>query len=165
METFMPIASTTLSSSAATVTFSGIPQTYKHLVLKCSVRTDFANVTSSGTIHFNASGTTAFSLTSLLGDGSTASSTRNTSRANTFNVFNGANSTSNTFSNNEIFIPNYTGSTNKPYSNYSVVETNATAATVRTEADLYSSSSPITSITIEYTNIVSGSTFDLYGIV
>lgn len=158
----IPISSTTLGSSAASVTFSSIPQTYTDLVVRMSVRTDFAMVAPSVSVTFNGAGT--FSRTYIFGNGSTASSGRATGGAAFYAPSDGANATANTFSSAEIYLPNYTGSAQKPILMISSVENNATDSLIWCEAELFNGTYAINTITISNTNIVAGSTFHLYGI-
>lgn len=168
--TYIPIASTTLSTSAASVTFSSIPQTYTDLVLRVSARATPAGNTIQLGIQFNGNTSAVYSNTILRGNGSTASSTRDTSNFSTrvFNV-NADASTANTFSNGEIYIPNYTGSVAKQIGGFGVTETNAaTGIVIDTGAGLANITSAITSILLFDNggsgNFMSGSTFHLYGI-
>ena len=165
------ITSTTLSTSAASVTFSSIPSTYTDLVLRYSHRDSGAG-TFSGSVYVRLNGdtssSTSYSATRIDGNGATASS----SRYNGLSFWatsdgQGSTSTANTFSNVELYIPNYTSTTNKPAGVFAVNETNATTAYVMARAFLYSTSSAITSIDLTRStgdNFVSGSTFYLYGI-
>ena len=167
--TYTLIASNTLSSSAASVTFSAIPNTFTDLVLKLSTRTDVAGqAIKSITMTFNSIGGTAYSSTRLQGDGNSVASGRVSNAANAVIHFasEGATATSNTFSNNEIYIPNYSGSTNKAISSISAQEDNITNAYLVAHAILLSDTSAINSITLSVAsdNFVSGSSFFLYGI-
>lgn len=165
--TYVNIASQTLGANAASVTFSSIPATYTDLVLRMSVRQNYPSDFYYFQIRINSI-TSGYSYTSVSGDGSTASSGRNTglgfyrilsSNANT--------STSNTFSNHEFYIPNYNSSTNKPALEFSASETNATTAVQGAVAHLMSNTAAISSITIlnpSTYNFVTGSSFYLYGI-
>ena len=166
--TYIPIASTTLSSSAASVTFSSIPQTYTDLVLRMSMRTGTTGFTL-WTFAINGT-TTNYSSTGLYGTGSTTESPRRTSGTDQFFRMQGTSTstdTANTFANQEIYIPNYTANANKPISVSVARENNATDATVGVFANLWGNTSAITSITISAfstDNLLSGSTFHLYGI-
>lgn len=66
------IATVTLSSTATTVTFSSIPQTYQHLQLRAINRTDAAGAGSWQSMRFNGS-TSSYNNHTLKGDGSSAS--------------------------------------------------------------------------------------------
>ena len=161
------ITSTTLSSSAASVTFSSIPSTYTDLVLKCSGRLD----ASSGFIklNFNSDSGSNYSTISIKGNGSAAGSEGeypNATRAIP-NVYPNWNTlTSNTFDSMEIYIPSYTASQSKPFSSFAAQETNATTAYISASAMLYRSNTAISSIVLapNSANFVSGSTFTLYGL-
>ena len=166
--TYVLIASNTLSASAASVTFSSIPSTYTDLVVRWSARSDVGG--SADNIGVTLNGTTAnYSATELRGNGSTAISGR-TSSAAQFNLNVSVPSsgyTANTFSNNELYIPNYTSSTNKPVSAFNVSENNATTGIDNVFALLWSNTASINSISffsLNSANFVSGSNFYLYGI-
>ena len=165
--TYTLIASNTLSSSAASVTFSSIPGTYTDLVLRWSARN-----TSSGEnaqIRFNSDSATNYSRTNLYGDGSAAYSIRGTSESYFYFGFSidASTRTADTFASAELYIPNYTVSANKPIGGFSTLETNATACdTPAVIAALWRNTATITSIDISpVTNsFASGSSFFLYGI-
>lgn len=164
--TYIPIASTTLSSSTASVTFSSIPATYTDLVLRCSARSNRAsNILDNMLYEFNSS-TSNFSATRLLGDGSNATSNLVTTNVSQIRL-NASNSTSNTFTSFELYIPSYTASQNKPFSSFSALENNATEAHLAGIASLWSNTAAITSIKLSPqngTSFLSDSTFHLYGI-
>ena len=75
------IQTTTLGSSQATITFSSIPSTYKHLQLRAFGKTDVAGSGDYFRIRFNSDTATNYSTHFLSGDGSTTpvSGTANTS--------------------------------------------------------------------------------------
>ena len=167
--TYTLISSNVLSSSAASVTFSSIPTTFTDLVLRISARKDGGGNTFK--VQFNSDTATNYSNTTLTGDSSAASSTRNTSQV--YVRAHGANEstfTANTFGSSEIYIPSYRLSQNKPIGNFGVQESNsATAGVVSMNANsgLWRNTAAITSITINDPasgNFVSGSSFYLYGI-
>lgn len=163
--TFTLINSTSLSSSAASVTFSAIPATYADLVLQVSARTANATANDNLVLKLNSDTGANYSVTRLYGNGSTATSNTNTNMLGGF--INANTSTSSTFGNTEIYIPKYGSTANKPISTFSVAENNATAAITNVNAMLYRNSSALTSIEItasSASNFQSGSTFWLYGI-
>lgn len=152
------------AAGAASVTFSGIPQTgYTDLVVKFSARGDAGAISRSVGLTFNGS-STGYSNRFLQGDGSSASSGNGTS------IYLGectaASATASTFANQEVYIPNYTSSNNKSLSVDSVAETNATTQYMSLVADLWANSAAITSMTfvIATGNFAQGSTFYLYGV-
>lgn len=168
--TYNLIASNTLSSSAASVTFSAIPGTYTDLVLRISARNSSSFVVSDCILKFNGDATTTnYSETYIEGSGSTAVSGRNSnqSRIYTSMVINGDTSTSSTFGSLEVYIPSYTVSQNKSLSLLGIQETNATAAYMEVGAGLYRNTAAITSIEMTLNSTLtfnSGSSFFLYGI-
>lgn len=170
--TYIPIQSTTLSSSAATVTFSNIPQTYTDLVIRASVRSDRSG---SGTfdyliIRLNGLTTSVYSETTMYGDGASVASARQSSATSMYYTpIDRSTSTSNTFSSTEYYIPNYTAATNKPISSISTEEENVSSPSyLFSTAQLFSSTAAITQITFlsvaAGVNLVAGSSFHLYGI-
>jgi hypothetical protein len=163
------IASNTLGSAAASVTFSSIPATYTDLVLRWSGRSDRA-VTSQN-VYVQLNGTSfdgTYSFTSLRGQGSAADSTRTSSDGAFYGGYiQGTSATSNTFNSSEYYFPNYAGSTNKVASSFTAVENNtSTIQYLTVDANLRSSTTAITSIVLSLPsgNFVAGSSFFLYGI-
>lgn len=164
--TYTLIASNILGSSAASVTFSSIPNTYTDLVIKMSARSS-AN-TDLIYLTLNSDSGTNYSITKLVGSGSAASSGRQSSQPQ-ISLDAGivpSSYTTNVFSNAEIYIPSYLVSQNKPISYFGANENNATQAYIATQANLWSNTAAITSATITAVsaNFVSGSSFFLYGI-
>lgn len=167
--TYTLIASNTLSSSAASVTFSAIPNTYTDLVLRMSLRSTEASTTTPIEITFNSDTATNYSVTRINGSGSSGASSSSRTNYNFIDGFQvpGANGTSNTFSSTELYIPNYTASQNKPLSLMQVDERNNTVAEMNAIAGLWRNTAAITSITLDFfgaTTYASGSSFFLYGI-
>jgi len=171
MATYTLISSNVLSSSAASVTFSAIPATYTDLVLRVSARdTNTSAIIAGTTFKFNGSTGSLYSITKLIGDGGTASSSRRSSITSDEFYYPGANAgmTANTFGSVEIYIPSYTASQNKPFSTFGVTENNsATAGDTEIDAwaNLYRDTAAISSIAINaYVTFAIGSSFYLYGI-
>jgi hypothetical protein len=75
---FIPLATTTLSTSASNITFSSIPQNYEHLQIRLFVRSTTANTSSNAYIQFNGDTSTNYSYHELTGQGSTAGSAAGT---------------------------------------------------------------------------------------
>ena len=162
--TFELIASSTVGSGGAgSIVFSSIPSTYTDLVLKLSIRSEG---TSTNAVLLQLNGSSANgSIKAIEGNGSAASSWTDTSSyagnipPSTY--------TASTFSNNEVYIPNYAGSTNKSSSVDSVTENNATAALADLQANLWSNTAAVTSITLNRNgtnNFAQYSTAYLYGV-
>lgn len=160
------IASNTLGSAAASVTFSSIPGTYTDLVLKWSARCD--TTTENVDIQLNAA-TTNYSLTQIDGYGSSGvASSRSTTGLVGIRVYGmtNSNNTASTFGSAEFYLPNYAGSTNKPNSTFAATETNGTVALIQAVAGLRSNTDAVTSLKLQTGsgNFVAGSSFFLYGL-
>jgi len=167
--TYVNIASTTLSSSQATVTFSSISSSYTDLVLRISARTDRASAYDDVLLRINGNSAVSYSNTYLRGSGSTANSARNNISTSLAIVSSadGNNATASTYGSLEIYIPSYTVAQNHPISAFGVQEGNQAAMFLATTAGLARVASAITQIDISpFTgpNFISGSTFYLYGI-
>lgn len=158
------IESQTLGASAASVTLGSggtIPQTYKTLVLIVSARVDNANCV----VGIKPNGSAANMTGQILqGSGSAVSATSDTYARQ---VASGSGDTASTFGSATWIFPNYSSSANKAISGDSVSENNATAAYQRMTASRWADTAAITSLVIvDYStgNLVSGSTFTLYGL-
>ena len=167
--TYQLIASNTLTSSAASVTFSSIPNTFTDLIVKFSVRATDAS--DWMIVKLNNITTNTYSETWLRGTGSAASSARQGS-TNYYGgngndlLINLSGSTSNTFTNGEMYIPSYTVSSNKPVSFFMATENNATAADMTALAGLWRNTAAINQIEFDTagTSFTAGSSFFLYGL-
>lgn len=164
------IESQTLGSSQASVTLGSggsLPQTYKTLKLLVSVRHDGGSGIQIG-YRFNGDTGSNYSRRLVFGDGSTSASASGASETYArFAFTSDSTGTANTFGNAELNIPNYAGSTNKATSSDGVGENNATLAYQGLHAGLWSTTAAITSITVVLAgtgNLLSGSTFTLYGL-
>lgn len=153
--TYESIATQTLSSSAASVTFSSISGTYTDLVLVFN-GTLTTSATSWG-LQFNSDTGTNYSITSLFGDGSSAGSNRATNQTSTVGSFSGTDNSTNIHQ-----IMNYSNSTTFK----TVLSRNNGGGFVSARVALYRSTSAITTVTaITVSNqFATGSTFSLYGI-
>lgn len=168
--TYTLIASNTLGSAAANVTFSSIPSTYTDLALRWSVRTD-AGTTYLMTMRFEFNGDTGtnYSSISVYGDGVSAQSNQpnNATFMAAMASMNGTNTTTNTFASGEIYLPSYTASQNKSFSLFGASETsNTVEVRIAGLASLWRNTAAINQIklTPSANNFASGSTFYLYGI-
>lgn len=159
--TEVAIATTTLSSAANNITFSSIPGTYTDLrvvlVAKGTVSGNDIELT------FNSSAT-GYSRTRLIGNGTTASSSRQTSTTRIIVNNNGISSTQ--FNLIEIDIFSYAGSTNKTVLASSSEDENGSGVTGRV-VGLWSNTSAITSLKLAVgaDNFAIGTTATLYGIL
>jgi hypothetical protein len=145
--TFELISAYTATGSVSSITFSSIPSTFTDLCLKVSPKGTSSNVFINCKLAFNGV-ESFFTQRAIYGNGSSAASY---SRSDNLNMFlsTAANNTSNTFANAEIYIPNYASSSvNKSFSIDDVTEYNAAESYAQLHAGLWSSTAPITSITM-----------------
>jgi hypothetical protein len=75
------LATVTLSASAASITFAGIPTGYKHLQLQCIARSTRSQNSGYGVITFNSDTGSNYSYHSLEGDGASAAASGSASTA------------------------------------------------------------------------------------
>jgi len=166
--TYELIASNTLTSSAASVTFSAIPGTMTDLVLRASIRRDAAVTSGAFRIRLNGLTTSIYTFIALDGNGSSATSSKTSFAVGQIAEpeTTGATATANTFSSHEFYIPSYLVSQNKPIGAFSVAEDNNATAIMSVAAYLVQTTDAITQIEIYAPsgNFVSGSSFFLYGI-
>ena len=166
--TYELIASNTVGSGGtATVTFSGIPQTYTDLIIKICARSTRGGADDDIFISYNGT-TTGYTYRYLQGYATNARSSNGSNRYVATMPASGA--TASTFGNTDIYIPNYTSSNYKSVSTDSVTENNsATAyeALIMTLSTLWSNTSAITSIALTSgtsNSFAQYSTFYLYGV-
>ena len=157
--TYEAIATQTLSSAAASVTFSSISGAYTDLVLVFSGATSTS--TSYVSLQYNSDTGSNYSVTLLRGNGTAASSSRYSSITE---IYASISATNTTDINNVIFqIQNYSNSTT-----YKTSLSRANNAGVSTEAGvgLWRNTAAITSVKVlsPTNNFATGSTFTLYGI-
>jgi hypothetical protein len=156
--TYEPIATTTLGSAAADVTFTSISGSYTDLVLVCWVKTSSNDIGLR--MQFNSDTGSNYSVTQLFGNGTTAGSNRQSSQtsirwANYLGTAGGIGIAN---------IQNYANTTTyKTLINRGGFASYGTMSSV----GLWQSTSAITSIKVfdeDSGNMASGSTFTLYGI-
>lgn len=159
-ETYEPISTQTLGSAVASVTFSSIPQTYTDLVLIVNHSVTTGNPAIYG--RFNSDTGSNYSRTLLLGNGSSALSSRGVSQ--TFlglSVGIGSSTTREGIMICNVF--NYTNTTT-----YKTCIVRNDAASLGTEASvtMWSSTSAVTAfeVYVSSSTFTSGSTFTLYGV-
>lgn len=168
--TYELIASNTLTTSAASVTFSSIPTTYTDLVVRISARSDRASVMNEEIrMRFNNSSASNYGHTALWGDGSVATSDfqANQGEIRKMRQATASTATSNTFGNTEIYIPNYLSSARKPIGATGVSESNSASGPILgVTAGLWNLTDAVNRIDIllQVGSFVSGSSFFLYGI-
>jgi len=165
--TYKKIASVTVGAGgAANIEFTSIPSTYTDVIAFFSVRTDrAANSSDPILLYPNASSS---NLTNRYIQGSDPQASSASVTTGRVGITPASTATSSTFGNFAIYFPNYAGSTNKSFSADSVSENNATEAYTLLGANLWSSSTAISSIRIVSqtgSNFVQYSTATLYGIL
>jgi hypothetical protein len=154
--TYQPIATTTLGSSASSVTFSSISGSYTDLVLVVA-GTYTSGGTNDAALQFNSDTGSNYSWTRLLGNGSAASSSRST---NDVQIDFGLISSTNQ-SNSIAHIQNYSNSTTYK----TVLGRGNSTEYVGAIVGTWRNTSAITSITVKSAaTYSSGTTFVLYGI-
>jgi hypothetical protein len=155
--TYTPIATTTLGSAASTVTLSSIPSTYTDVILVCAGSASGDGVALRFT--FNSDSGANYSQTYIEGNGTSASSSRQSSQSylqlTNWYISSGS-------SNSQIHLQNYSNTTT--YKTVLARKTNV--ETAGANVGLWRSTSAINSITIVTSSgtISAGSTFTLYGI-
>jgi len=162
MSTYTPIATQTLGSAAASVTFSSIPQGYTDLILVCNIAQSSGN--NSLRYRFNGDTGSNYSDTYLYGNGTSALSGRDTSQTSGTIYVTGSTTIE---ANYIVQFMNYSNATT-----YKTVlgRSNRASSEVAADVGLWRSTSAINSISLAMggsfptNNFASGSTFSLYGI-
>ena len=151
--TYEPIATTTLGTSASSVTFSTIPGTYTDLIL---VVAGTSAATNGNEMQFNGDTGNNYSFTLLYGTGSAAVSSRN---SNISFAYAGRTNTNQSVSITQIM--NYANTTT-----YKTVLTRASSNgdIVMANVSTWRSTSAITSLVYAGATFNSGTVFTLYGI-
>ena len=159
--TYEKIATTTLGSDQATVTFSSIPGTYTDLVLITNEKQSGARASA---LQFNSDTGSNYTQTGLYGNGSATGSYRTTSTTLIYYSYYAASSSTNFNMNSIVQINNYSNTTT--YKNVLSRANNADLG-VDAIAALWRNTAAITSITLtmeSLSNYKAGCTFTLYGI-
>jgi len=157
--TYEAIATQTLGSAAATVTFSSIPSTYTDLVLV--VNGSITSGNENFLIQFNSDTASNYSDTSIGGNGTTAISNRETS--NTAIRCNSYGSITTNLSQYNISIMNYANTTTYKTT---LSRGNNTGTGTSANVGLWRSTSAINAVKLlpSASTFIAGSTFSLYGI-
>jgi hypothetical protein len=166
--TLQLIETKTLSSAAASIEFTSIPQDGTDLLVLFSVRSQRAG-NLDDPLGFRLNGTTTgYSWRQLYGNGGAVFTSGATDSAIFAGFLPAATATANTFHNGAVYVPNYTASANKSASVDSVSENNGANAYQSIVAGLWSNTAAITSLTfLSYqtgSNLSAGSTISLYKI-
>ena len=158
--TYEKIATTTLGSASATVTFSSISGAYTDLVAICNFGGASAN--EDFTIRFNGDTGSNYSFTNLRGNGSTAASSRSSNATRIVADLAGVSSSLQAI--DTVQIMNYSNTTTYKTA---LVRANDASKSAEATVGLWRNTAAITSIDLAMTggNLLSGSTFTLYGIL
>lgn len=163
--TYEPIATTTLGSAAASITFSSISSAYTDLRLVVVTRQDNNASNDSLRLRFNSDTGTNYSRTNLTGDGSSVASTRTVSddEINLVSYIPGTSAASGLYAVTTADILNYSNTTT--YKTCIIRTSNAAAGTAAT-VGLWRSSAAISTIFMRVSgfNMTAGTTATLYGI-
>jgi hypothetical protein len=165
----VPIASTTLTSSGD-VYFTNIPQTYQDLFISVSARSTQSATTAAyfGGFNFNYGANTNYSTTNLIGDGSSAASTRQSNQQGIWadGILPAANSTSGIYGSMTMHILNYANSsTFKTYLMRCASDVNGTGGYTSLTVGLWRQTSAINAIYLTPSIAATASSiFTLYGI-
>jgi hypothetical protein len=157
--TYKALATITLGSSAATVTFSSIPASYRDLVLISNIR---QNTTGARQCNLQPNGDTGNAFLVYMDGSGSAAFSGTTSALSMFYMASGPAANTNVISITQILDYSATDK-------FKTILTRAGSSfdPVSTYAAAWTSTSAITSMTIFPNtggNLSSGSTFDLYGI-
>lgn len=140
------VSTTTLDSSAASITFSSIPQTGTDLLLVVSPRS--ATGGNAMTLQFNGS-SSGYTDRRLSGLGTSRNSTSNYLTDQLICGYASSSAeTSNTFGNNSVYISNYTSSLAKSISSDGAYEHNNSGNYMSIISGSWSGTSAVTSITL-----------------
>lgn len=154
------------SGGSSSINFTSIPNTYTDLLLKGSLRfSDIAGVSQAASIKFNTLDTNQ-TWVQVYGTGTGVGSNGSTGLGQAA-TSNGSASTSNTFSNFQIYVSSYASSEYKIASTDTIVENNGTASSQVFASTTWSSTSPITGLSLVPNttgNFAENSTAYLYGI-
>jgi len=162
------INSVVLNASAASVDFTSIPQHYQDIFISCSPRTDQAAVVSGMGIRLNNVSTTGvYSVTRLDGNGSSASSGRDSASSETQSnggVAPGNSATASVYGTTICNILSY--SSTSFFKNVLWESGDGGQSIIRSSVTLFQSLNAITSVSLRpgSGNFVSGSTFTLWGV-
>jgi len=167
MASYAPIQTIKLASAAASVTFSGIDQTFTDLIIVANIKADSTTVVSPG-LRFNGDSSSNYSANWLYGTGSGVAANRAGSTSMIYTGDYAAGVTSAYFQTFTSHIMNYSNATSyKTVLSRNVQLAAAAGETGATTGLWRNNSSAINSVT--YTSstgysFAAGSTFSLYGV-
>jgi hypothetical protein len=164
------IASATGTGSSATITFSSIPSTYKHLQIRWIARSTFSSSSAINMkVYINSDTGANYAYHQLFGDGTSATATGSASQTEIIvaGACAGNSMTSGIMGTGILDIADYASTTKtKTLRSFAGIDTNTTTGSIRLSSGLYNSTTAMSSISFETNNGNFGttSTFALYGI-
>ena len=168
---YFPLGEFTLASTQATITFSSIPQTYKHLQVRIMARTDRAGASVDPMLlRFNSDSGTNYSWHDFYGDGaSVAAEAASTSTGIKFYRAAGATATASRFGIAVLDILDYTSTNkNKTVRYLGGIDQNGSGEVFVGSGAWLNNTNATTSLSITPfagTNFVANSSFALYGVL
>lgn len=165
--TYVNIQSITLSTSAMSVTFTSIPQTFTDLAVHVSARADATGTYRNLNGFVNALGTNAW--TTMVGSRNSSSSQINSGLLFNAGLVTAASATTSTFGNSFLYFPSYRNNANKQMYAIGAPENNSQDFNIQqTAVAITDPTTAVTSLTFNLNNgadpFATGSTFYLYGI-
>lgn len=152
-----------------TIEFSDIPQTYKDVVIRYSIRSTGGANFQSGSVFANTYGVGTYSRQQLQGTGTGTSANSTTTDSQVYvGAINADTSTANTYSTGEVYIANYASANAKTFLVQSVNESQAVLANQHWTAYHWDQTAAITSLSVavygKTNNLKQYSQASLYGI-
>lgn len=163
------IAEQSLSGTAASVTFSSIPATFRALRIVTQARGDFAATSIAWGLRFNADSSAVYNFQQLLVSGTSVTASQAQSETRGYlGEISASTAPAGAPANHEITIANYAGTTLWKQATTTMTMTTGTGAGgmhSRQLGTLWRNTAAITSITLlpDSGNFISGSNFTLYG--
>lgn len=165
--TYIPIQTVTVGSGgSAFMSFTSIPATYKHLMVKASVRGTSADFADQVRMKINGVSATDASFTQRVLRNNQGTVDTYSQTCNQIGYAPAATATASTFGSIDVYIYDYASSNYKSMLCESVMENNSTSVYNTLLANLWSSTSTVTSLDLFCLqgNCVQYSTATLYGI-
>jgi hypothetical protein len=161
--TYEKIASTTLGSAAANISFGSIPATYTDLTISI---TFFTTANGNVLLELNNDSSSLYSYTALRADGSSVVSSRSTANPNALMGFGGSGATGGIPALSLINIFSYAGSTFKTILSNTSSDKNGSGFVSRV-VNLYRSTTAVSTVKLlsDSGNFDIGTTATLYGIL
>jgi len=162
------LATVTVSSAIPTITFAGIPNTYKHLQIRALARSTFADTNTYPDIRFNGDSAANYSWHILDGNGSTAYASAGANQTSAgVPTFTAGNSTANIFGVLIMDILDYANTTNNKTVRYLGGHDQNGSGILRFSSGSWRNTSAINSVTftaIGGANWAVNTQFSLYGV-